>query len=241
MQALEHENTLFAYAAEDLLALAKLHSAEVNVPTLHAMYQAGFPQGLLLLPEQDAQVQALTQRMSAILQEMGTLTPQEQTALYDDLAVDFAAIYLNHTLRASPLESVWLDEEQLVLQGPTFAVREFYKKFHMQVANWRLRPDDHLVNELEFVALMLHRQEYGAALGFLQQHLLQWLPLFAERVSQRSESAFYATLAQMTAAACAYCAQLLLEKGVQAVTVAPPAAPCGQQGAAETCGGAGQL
>ena len=38
----------------------------------------------------------------------------------DELAADFAAIYLTHGLSASPYESVWLDEEGLAMQGPMF-------------------------------------------------------------------------------------------------------------------------
>jgi len=38
------------------------------------------------------------------------------------LAADFAAIYLNHSIQASPCESVWLDEEGLMRQQPMFKV-----------------------------------------------------------------------------------------------------------------------
>lgn len=51
----------------------------------------------------------------------------------DELAADYAAIYLTHALRASPHESVWRDDDHLMLQGPTFAVRAFYRRHGVQV------------------------------------------------------------------------------------------------------------
>ena len=214
-------------AAEDLRMLERLHAREIGSAVLGQLWQAGFPQGLILLPAGQSEAGAVRQRMGALLQAMTAVPETGRPALDDDLAADYAAIYLTHSHRASPHESVWLDDDQLLLQGPTFAVRAFYRHHGLRVANWRAMPDDHLCNELEFVALMLEQQRPEAALGFLRQHLLQWLPLFTQRVAERADTAFYAELATLTQLACAHCADLLQQAGVDAATVPASPVTCG--------------
>lgn len=214
-------------AAEDLRMLGRLHAQEIGSAMLGQLCGAGFPQGLVLLSDDEPKASAARQRMDTLLQAMTAVPEGERQSLDDDLAADYAATYLTHSHRASPHESVWLDEDQLLLQGPTFAVRAFYRQYGLRVANWRSMPDDHLCNELEFVALMLEQQHPEAALGFLQQHLLQWLPLFAQRVADRADTTFYAELATLTRLACAYCADRLQRAGVLPAAVAAPAPACG--------------
>jgi len=102
-------------------------------------------------------------------------------ALLDDLAADYADIYLNYGLRAAPNESIWLDEDNLAMQAPMFEVRALYQRHGLQVPNWRQRADDHLVHELQFLAHLLEPQTgdtLGEAAAFLDEHLLLWLPDF---------------------------------------------------------------
>ena len=44
----------------------------------------------------------------------------DDAATLDELAADFAAIYLNNAYGASPYESVWLHDEHLACQQPMF-------------------------------------------------------------------------------------------------------------------------
>jgi TorA maturation chaperone TorD len=100
---------------------------------------------------------------------------------------------------------VWIDEEGLVLQEPTFLVRQCYKRHGLAVHNWRKRPDDHLVVELHFIELLLaraQRPELEEIAQFMDEHLLRWLPNFAMRVSSRCETPFYAGAALLTLAYC---------------------------------------
>ncbi|HIP52528.1 MAG TPA: hypothetical protein EYH03_00755 [Chromatiales bacterium] len=126
---------------------------------------------------------------------------QLDEAFIDELAADFADIYLNNTLSASPLESVWIDEEGLICQEPMFQVREWYERFGLVVPDWRKRPDDHLVTQLTFVARVL--REHGVeklreVAIFLDEHLLRWVPDFTARVSTRCSTAYFSVLAYMT-------------------------------------------
>ena len=95
------------------------------------------------------------------------------------------------------------------MQGPTFAVREFYQRHDVQAPDWRAMSDDHITHELQFVALLLERGEEREAARFLKQHLMAWLPDFAQRVGQRAETPFYAALAALTLAACEQCQRWL--------------------------------
>ncbi|WP_374243504.1 molecular chaperone [Zoogloea sp.] len=181
-------------AAEDLAALAWLHEAERDVETLNRLHAAGFPEGLSLAdPAAPPRV-----AMGEALQVIGRVPGHDRPSLEDDLAADYAGIYLTHALRASPCESVWLDDEKLMMQGPSFAVRDRYRAHGLMAANWRRMADDHVSNELAFLAYLLSRGEEQEACRFIEEHLLLWLPAFAERVTARASTRFYAALAALT-------------------------------------------
>ena len=181
-------------ASEDLAALAWLHESERDVSTLGRLHAGGFPDGLTLARPGMPAVTDMEQAL-AVIRQVGA---EEQAALQDDLDADFAGIYLTHALRASPCESVWLDEENLMMQGPSFAVRDCYRRHGLSVANWRHIADDHLANELAFVAYLLAKGHGGEASRFIDEHLMQWLPRFAGRVTERASTRFYAALAGLT-------------------------------------------
>ena len=209
-------------AAEDLRALAWLHASERSPQMLAELYANGFPATLTLVAPDDPWLRGMDAALRALADPHGDDDASDEQPLIpasseDELAADFADIYLTYALRASPNESVWRDEDHLMLQEPMFAVRAFYRRHGVQAADWRLRAEDHLVSELEFIALLLERGDLKEAARFLKAHLLTWLPLFAERVSQRAATPFYAALAGLTLAACENCAVRL-----PPVAVLPP-------------------
>lgn len=187
--------------ALDLDALAVLHHAEVDDVLLGHLSMAGFPDGigLRLLSE------AGTRAMAFMRQAMAELSAPMSEATRDELAVDYAAIYLTYAYHVSPCESVWLDQENLGMQAPMFQVRDFYRLLNLGAAEWRMRSDDHLVLELQFLAALFrseHPQALNEAARFLDTHLLRWLPLFGSRVASRCATPFYAGAALLTAAYC---------------------------------------
>jgi TorA maturation chaperone TorD len=187
--------------AQDLSTLATLHHAELDEGLLGQLKEVGFPDslGLRLLGEEAGLALKLMRQAIAEL----NATPSK--AELDELAADYAAIYLTYGYHASPCESVWLDQENLAMQAPMFQVREFYKLFDLVAADWRIRPDDHLVLELLFLAALFresHPQALPEAARFLDTHLMRWLPLFGHRVAARCATPFYAGVARLTAAYC---------------------------------------
>lgn len=186
--------------ADDLLLLALLHDRELDRELIHALWRDCYEDFLGLRLQAPGGVSALTLFRDG-LTEIPTALGQ---ATLDRLAADFADIYLTYGLRASPCESVWLDEDSLTLQEPTFQVRAWYRRHGLEVTDWRRRSDDHLVYELRFLAYLLNGNEEPGDLGevarFMDEHPLRWVSRFAERVAARCETQFYAGLALLTAA-----------------------------------------
>lgn len=199
-----------AAAAQDLAFLATLHNAELDDELLGRLRDAGFPDalGLNLVGDTGRAARDLLAR------SLAGLAPPMSQEVRDELAADYAAIYLTYALHASPCESVWLDQENLAMQAPMFQVRDFYRHHRLAAADWRTRSDDHLVLELHFLSCLLqdeHPQALPEAACFLDEHLLRWLPRFAERVAARCATPFYAGAARLTAAYCDELRDLLAE------------------------------
>jgi TorA maturation chaperone TorD len=184
--------------AEDLRILALLHAREPTAELIGSL-RAGPVERMFSLPlTGERELEALDFFRTALTEKV---TRTDRSGL-DELAADHAAIYLNHTHRVSPSESPWTDPEGLTSQQPMFDVRDWYRHWGMETPNWRERPDDHLVVQLEFVAHLLDRIGSEAALvdaaRFLDRHLLRWFGSFAEGVSRRCWTAYWAAIANLT-------------------------------------------
>lgn len=193
----------WADLADDAESLARLHDRELDTATIAALREVGFPDNLALLPQGEAARDAWT-AMRAALAEIPD--PPDDAAI-DALAVEFAAIYLTGAHGAAPSESFWLDPDHIVCQQPMFELREIYKAAGLAAANWRKRPDDHLVLQLQYIAHMLRRPVSAdfspqALAQVMDAHLLRWLPDFAARVAARAAHPFHAALGYLTLAWC---------------------------------------
>ena len=181
--------------AEDLRLLAALHGAEPSAELISAL-KAGRVEEILNVPPRGALGLETLDFFERALAD----TPTDKAAI-DEIAADFAAIYLTHAHRVSPAESPWIDPEGLTSQEPMFAMRDWYRHYGLEVADWRMRPDDHMVNQLVFVAHLLESSNPHAAADaarFLDGHLLRWLPAFAEGVLARCWTPYWAGLARLT-------------------------------------------
>ncbi len=192
------ESQLRQAVAADLRLLAALHDREPTAALLDELRRAPFASRLGLVLDSEGARQALAAFDGALAALPATI----DGSVVDDLAAGYADIYLTHHLRASPLESVWLDEDHLVRQEPMFEVRKWYRHYGLGTADWRNRPDDHLVLELQFIAELVSLEAAPAALGdaarFLDEHPLKWIGLFAERVATKGGHDYFAALALLT-------------------------------------------
>jgi len=186
--------------AEDLRLLALLQEREPDWNLLSKLREHRFSEnlGIRLKSEAGRQAHELLDNFLAQL----PAAPEQR--LLDELAADFAAIYLTHHYRASPCESVWLDEEGLVCQAAMFQIREWYRKYGLAAENWRVRSDDHLVLQLVFLAHLFDLESEPdillQAIRFMDEHPLRWVEQFATRVAARCSTPYYAGLALLTAA-----------------------------------------
>ncbi len=193
--------------ADDAEALAALHDRELAADALAALREVGFPHNLGLLPAGEHSIEAW-RLMAAALEET-------DPGALDQLAVDYAAIYLTGAYGASPCESVWTDDDHLACQDAMFALREIYAAAGLAAVDWRRRPDDHLVLQLLYIAHALRRSRGPEGLrrlaAMLDEHLLRWLADFATRVAARAETPFFAVLGRLTFAWCEQLRDLLAE------------------------------
>lgn len=200
-----------AAAAADLEDLARLHHAEPDADLLARLRETGFPDHLGLRLEGSAGEDAARVMRGAL----ALLPETPERRVLDDLAADYAAIYLNHNYQAAPSESPWLDEEHLERQEPMFRVREAYRRHGLVNPDWRTCPDDHLVLQCRFIAHLLRNGEGSDGLEeaarFVDDHLLRWLGRFSSRVAQHCGTPFYAGLALVTNAYCEHLRDLLAE------------------------------
>ncbi len=188
-----------AATAGDLLVLAGLHREEINADKLAEMKRLNFPDALAFRLQSEFGRQAL----SLLSNALGELPEQPDAAVIDELAVDYASIYLNNSFGAFPAESVWIDEDSLTMQEPMFQIREWYRKYELAVPDWRARSDDHLVHQLEFISHLLSdggENSLADVARFSDEHLLRWIVDFARRVASRCDTPLYAGLVSVTAA-----------------------------------------
>lgn len=193
--------------AEDSFTLALLHEHELSAPILAELKNLDFPDSLGLLPVGE-ETQAAFRMMRMAVSSLPALAG---AAFLDDLAADFAALYTTGAFGVSPCESFWLSDDHLVCQEAMFELRALYAAAGLVVPDWRKRPDDHLVFQLQFLGRRLaaaaNDDDWRRLAGFLDRHLLRWLPDFAARAAARCDTPFYAALAVLTDA---WCRQLRL-------------------------------
>lgn len=193
---------LCAAVADDLSLLSMLHDTEPNQEFLSLLRKDDVSNLLGLKLQSEKGLKSLDFFQHSVV----SLPQQLSKETMDELAADYASIYLNHGIQASPEESVWIDEDSLACQDSMFQVRNWFQKYGLEAENWRVRPDDHLVLELQFLQYLFATRSdletMREAAQFMDEHLLRWLMQFANRVSARCETAYFAGAALVTAYYC---------------------------------------
>lgn len=187
-------------AAADLKLFAILHDREPSGQIIEALHRCRFQEQLSLLLHCSEGKTALCAFDNAIAR----LPHPIDNATLDDLAAEYACVYLRFKYRASPTESVWFDDDGLERQTPMFQVRSWYHRHNLTSRDWANRPDDHVVLQLEFLAHLLNSASSATELPdvarFMDEHVLRWIKLFAEQLKSAGAAAYFTTLAAVTAA-----------------------------------------
>lgn len=186
--------------AGDLTLLADLHDREPTAAVVIAVRACPVADQLGLSLTSEVAHVAFAALAAAAAQLPATIDQR----IVDELAAAYADVYLRHTYRAAPSESVWLTEDGLERQAPMFRVRDFYRRHGLKVTDSANRPDDHLVLQLRFLAHVFAQaaapRDVAPAAEFLDAHLLRWIDRFADRLIKAEAPDWFAAVALLTAA-----------------------------------------
>lgn len=131
----------------------------------------------------------------------------------EDLLVDYTRLFLGPTeILAQPYGSVWLTSEKTLMQDATVAVLDLYRQGGFEMDEGFRELPDHVAAELEFLYLMLFRENEARRNGdaealaqalalkqrLLDQHLGRWITPFAGAMTAHADSDFYRRLAETT-------------------------------------------
>lgn len=172
--------------------IARYHSAEVRT----------FLSGL-------ADEQSLNREVKHLVEALNRLQDRQDAQL--ELAADFCDLFLKSDRdSALPYASVYTD--QGLLNGkPAQQMRELLGAHGVKVEQNLNEPEDHLAIQLDFLAhlaISANQIEHSAQLSlahqaqsdFISQHLLTWLPAFAERCNQFDAFGLYSAAARLALA-----------------------------------------
>ncbi len=129
------------------------------------------------------------------------------------LLVDYTRLFLGPIQpRAKPYGSFWLSGETTLMQASSVDVLALYEQAGFEIDETFRELPDHVAAELEFLYLLIFRQNQARGLGrldessaveqlqrrFLAEHLGAWIGPFAAAVAAGAETPFYRELAEFT-------------------------------------------
>lgn len=183
--------------------LARLFREEVDLPTLRELQQMRFPQvtGNAAADEGYHQLYDYLKRA------------------WDDsvteLAIDYVSTFIGHGVNgysaAYPYESVYTSERRLLMQEARAEVLATLRENELKRGNWN-EAEDHIALELEFMQRMALRAADAlsddaedeaiaylrTSYDFLENHLLNWVPMLVADMRMYARTLFYQGLAQLT-------------------------------------------
>jgi TorA maturation chaperone TorD len=125
----------------------------------------------------------------------------------EDLLWEYTRLFIGpYKLPCPPWESVYTSPKRLMMQEAYDEVRDYYNKAGLTVNNQGIMAD-HLGAELNFLAVVLQKahsdpkkEQYYRDLieGFLDEHVIKWIPQFARDMEDAADLLFYKTLARVT-------------------------------------------
>ena len=183
--------------------LARLFREEVDLPTLRELQQMRFPQATGNAAADEGYHQLYNYLKRA----------------WDDsvteLAIDYVSTFIGHGVNgysaAYPYESVYTSERRLLMQEARAEVLATLRENELVRGSWN-EAEDHIALELEFMQRMALRA--AEALGdaaeeeaiaylrtsydFLENHLLNWVPMLVADMRMHARTLFYQGLGQLT-------------------------------------------
>jgi TorA maturation chaperone TorD len=154
------------------------------------------------------------------LSEMGLqydiFSQKDQDELLEDLAVEYARLFLGPDKHISPHESVHHKRDDgdwgTHWGGSTVDVKKFIETTGLEYKQEYTGMPDHISVELDFMkeaagreAQALEEKDWEGALycqkmekKFIRDHLIKWIPEFCDKIISQAEISFYGDLADVT-------------------------------------------
>jgi TorA maturation chaperone TorD len=155
-----------------------------------------------------------------VLTEMGwqydIFSQKNQEKLLEDLAVEYARLFLGPDKHISPHESVHHQRDDgdwgTHWGASTVDVKKFIESAGLEYKQEYSGMPDHISAELDFMAEAAGREaqaieekDWEGALycqkiekKFIYEHLLKWIPTFCDKIISQAEISFYGDLADVT-------------------------------------------
>jgi len=150
--------------------------------------------------------QEQTQKGLALVNEWLDEHRDQQDQALKELRVDYTGLFIEITDKEiSPWESVYFTEERAIFQKSTLKVREWYRRFGLQVTKLYKEPDDHVGLEFAFLSHLAgqavealedgdrerSRKILQAQKDFLDEHIITWVPTWSEQLREYAQTDFY--------------------------------------------------
>ncbi len=137
-------------------------------------------------------------------------TKSTKELIDEDLNVDYTTVFI---LNAYPYESVFMNDEGHINPTPTNPTLQFYLEhgYEIDLNKTRVLSPDHIAVELEFMITLIQEQLKAYSMNdregekkalnlqkeFIENHILQWAPIYLMAARDMSETPFYYDVCQM--------------------------------------------
>jgi putative dimethyl sulfoxide reductase chaperone len=168
------------------------------------------------ISEMDFSINSGIEEFDQGFQKLDSFIHETNEATLDDLAADFARIFLGagsgKPSAAFPYESVYTSPRGLLMQEARDKVVEIYRQEGLQLPANIHEPEDHIAFELSFVSHLCEKtgqaleNQFTEAIAcylqmqsdFVEKHLCNWVPRLCQDVMNTAATDFYKALALIT-------------------------------------------
>jgi len=161
----------------------------------------------------DSMLNAATRINPCLARQVRQLGHEFSRESIENLLVDYTRLFLgpSHAV-APPYGSVWLEDLKTVMGDSTMAVLVLYEEGGFEIDEEFREPPDHVAAELEFLYLLIYRENEDHRIGktqalnaatdlkkrFLEEQLGLWIGPFTSAVKVGAQSGFYRQLTEIT-------------------------------------------
>ncbi|MFR7404149.1 MAG: molecular chaperone [Coriobacteriaceae bacterium] len=182
--------------------LARLFREEVDLPTLRELQKMRFPQATGNAAADEG------------YHQLYDYLKRAWDASVTEFAIDYVSTFIGHGVNgysaAYPYESVYTSERRLLMQEARAEVLATLRE-RVETRNWN-EAEDHIALELEFMQRMALRAAEAlsdnaedeaiaylrTSYDFLENHLMNWVPMLVADMRMHARTLFYQGLGQLT-------------------------------------------